>query len=357
MSASFETIESVKNYYGKVLGSSKDLKTSACCSAEAMPAHLRPIVSMIHPEVLDKFYGCGSPIPSALEGKTVLDLGSGTGRDCYILSKLVGAQGKVIGVDMTDEQIAVAQKHIPYHTEKFGFTKPNVEFRKGYIEDLSTAGIEPNSVDLVVSNCVVNLSPNKKKVFSEVFRALKPGGEIYYSDVFSTRRVPKPLTEDPILLGECLGGALYIEDFRRILQDLGVRDYRVVSSAPLSLSNTEVFRKAGMIEFYSITIRAFKMDLEDRCEDFGQVATFKGGICELPHGFTFDKDHYFEKNKPQAVCSNTARMLSQSRYGKYFSIMGDESTHYGLFECGPKFSGNSTVSTVGANTSNAASCC
>jgi arsenite methyltransferase len=119
-----QSLESVKEYYGKILNSSSDLKTSACCPTESMPAHLREILKDIHDEVKDKFYGCGSPIPHALEAKTVLDLGSGTGRDCFILSKLVGPRGRVIGVDMTEEQIEVAERHMSTITEqKFGFLR------------------------------------------------------------------------------------------------------------------------------------------------------------------------------------------------------------------------------------------
>jgi len=102
------TLESVQQYYGKVLSSTKDLQTSACCTTEALPAHFRPLLADIHEEVQNKFYGCGSPIPSELEGCTVLDLGSGSGRDCYLLSRLVGERGRVIGVDMTVEQLTVA---------------------------------------------------------------------------------------------------------------------------------------------------------------------------------------------------------------------------------------------------------
>ena len=158
-----KSVEAIKDYYGKVLSTNEDLQTSACCTAEAMPSELRKILPEIHQEVRDKFYGCGSPFPPALEGRTVLDLGCGAGRDVYMLSKLVGPTGKVIGVDMTDEQLAVAEKHIQYHTDKFGYDKANVRFVKGYIEDLTGAGIEENSVDLVVSNCVTNLSPDKPR--------------------------------------------------------------------------------------------------------------------------------------------------------------------------------------------------
>src|SRR5260370_4134757 len=126
---------------------------------------------------------------------------------------------------------------------------------------------------MVVDNGVVNLSPDKRRVFAEIFRVLKPGGELYFSDVFAGRRVPRPLSEDPVLLGECLGGALYIEDFRRILREVGCLDYRVVAKRRLSLDNPDVARKAGMIDFHSVTVRAFKLDVEDLCEDYCQVAT------------------------------------------------------------------------------------
>lgn len=341
-------LESVKEYYGKVLKSSQDLKTSACCTTESMPFHLREILKEIHDEVKDKFYGCGSPIPHALEGKTVLDLGSGTGRDCFILSKLVGPKGRVIGVDMTDEQIAVAKEHIDFHTKKFGLSEPNVKFIKGYIEDLEGAGIQSNSVDVVISNCVVNLSPSKDRVFSEIFRVLKPGGELFFSDVFSSRRVPKDLKEDPVFVGECLGGALYMEDFRRILFQLGCRDYRLTNRSRISLNNQQMERKAGLIEFYSMTVRAFKLDLEDRCEDYGQTATYLGGISDSPNAFMLDDHHLFEKGKAVPICGNTAMMLKDTRYGEYFKITGDMGTHFGLFDCGPAPSATTATDTVGS---------
>src|SRR5680860_903879 len=151
-------IESVQNYYGEVLKTKDDLKTSACCPIDAMPEYLRPYLRNVHAEVQNKFYGCGSPIPHSLAGKTVLDLGCGTGRDAFVLAQLVGESGKVIGVDMTGKQIETARKHVDYHTEKFGFKKPNISFHQGLIEDLKSAGIEDNSIDVVVSNCVINMS-------------------------------------------------------------------------------------------------------------------------------------------------------------------------------------------------------
>lgn len=331
----YSTLEAVKNYYGKVLQSSKDLKTSACCSTESMPPKLRSIAAEIHPEVTEKFYGCGSPFPPALTSRTILDLGCGAGRDVFLLSRLVGDKGKVIGVDMTDEQLEVARRHVDYHRQKFGFKESNVQFLKGYIEDLEAAGVKSNSVDLVVSNCVTNLSPNKERVFSEIFRVLKPGGELYFSDVFASRRIPESLKEDPTLLGECLGGALYKEDFRRLLFNLGCRDFRIMSSNAIALNNPEIEKKIGMVNFSSITFRAFKLDLEDRCEDFGQVAYYKGTIDDHPHSFTLDDHHQFFTGKPMLVCGNTADMISKTWYGDHFEVVGEKSVHLGLFDCGP----------------------
>ena len=325
--------ETVKDYYGRVLQSSADLKTSACCTADSMPEHLRLLLANVHSEVRDRFYGCGSPLPPALEGCTVLDLGCGSGRDCYLLSQLVGPGGRVIGVDMTDEQLEVARRHRDHHARKFGYA--NVEFRHGYIEDLEAAGIDDASVDVVVSNCVVNLSPDKPRVFREIFRVLKPGGELYFSDVFADRRVPAPLATDPLLLGECLGGALYIEDFRREMAMVGCLDARVCASSKIALTNDEVERKAGHIGFHSMTVRAFKIALEDRCEDFGQVTWYKGTLADHPHAFDLDDHHHFETGRPMLVCGNTADMLSRTRYAPHFRIEGDKSVHHGLFDCSP----------------------
>jgi arsenite methyltransferase len=330
-----QTNDSVRHYYGEVLKSSTDLKTSACCTIESVPLHIRPILAQIHPEVLERYYGCGSPMPPALEGMTVLDLGCGSGRDCYVLSKLVGATGRVIGVDMTPEQLAVAHKHRDWHAAKFGYASSNVTFLEGLIEDLAALGIADGSVDVVVSNCVANLSPNKPKLFSEIMRVLKPGGELYFSDVFADKRVPLELQRDPVLLGECLGGAIYKEDFRRILQLAGCADARVLKSTPIELLDVDVVRKIGHISFTSLTVRAFKLALEDRCEDFGQVATYLGTIPEFVHAFDLDDHHHFITGKPMLVCGNTADMLSATRYAKHFRHMGAKTTHFGLFDCGP----------------------
>jgi ubiquinone/menaquinone biosynthesis C-methylase UbiE len=327
---------SLREYYGKVLQKSEDLQTGACCTGvNGLSKAAKRALGEINDEVLERFYGCGSPLPPLLAGCTVLDLGCGTGRDVFLASRLVGPDGQVIGVDMTEEQLAVARRNLDSQMECFGYTTPNVEFHQGYIEDLVALGIEDHSVDVVISNCVINLSPDKHSVFSEIFRVLKPGGELYFSDVFSGRRIPERFHNDPVLYGECLSGAMYREDFRRLLRTLGCLDYRVISSRRIRLDNPEIEERIGMIDFHSMTVRTFKLDFEDLCEDYGQVAIYRGTIPEQPHYFDLDDHHRFHTGKPMLVCGNTAAMLKETRYRAHFSVQGDRSTHFGSFECAP----------------------
>ncbi len=337
MQVTTATLDAVREYYGKVLQNRKDLKTNACCTLDAQPRYIRQVLAEIDDEILDRFYGCGSPIPLALEGCTVLDLGCGSGRDAYLAARLVGPDGYVLGVDMTEEQLDVAQRHRDPQMARFGYDRPNVDFRHGYIENLQALGLTDDSVDVVISNCVINLSPDKRAVFSEIFRVLKPGGELYFSDVFADRRVPAHLTGHPVLYGECLGGALYVEDFRRLLRELGCLDYRVVSSRRIAIDDPDIEARVGNINFYSMTIRAFKLpeSLEDICEDYGQVAIYDGTIPEAPHTFVLDDHHVFETARAAPVCGNTAAMVSETRYGKHFRLIGDRSVHYGAFDCAP----------------------
>ena len=326
----------VKDYYGQTLQSTADLRTSACCTDEALPAHHKAILADIADEVLARFYGCGSPLPPALDGCTVLDLGCGTGRDAFLAAALVGPTGRVIGIDMTEEQLAVAQRYEAEQAARFGFDAPTTSFRLGDIEDLAAAGIEDESVDVVISNCVINLATDKRAVFAEIFRVLKPGGELYFADVFADRRIPADVAADPVLYGECLGGALYAEDFRRMMEAVGCVDYRVVTQRPLTVDDPALAAKLGNIQFSSVTVRAFKLaSLEDRCEDYGQVAYYDGTIPEHPHAFALDDHHVFETGRPMLVCGNSAAMVEETRYGRHFRVVGDRSVHYGLFDCAP----------------------
>ena len=326
------THDEVREYYGRTLGGSDDLHTDAPhCEAVPPPRYVLEVMPLIADEIIARFYGCGSPIPPALEGATVLDLGCGSGRDVYVLSKLVGETGRVIGVDMTPEQLEVAQKYQQEQAQRFGYSESNVEFRLGYIEDLAGCGIEDESIDLVVSNCVVNLSPFKDLVMSEVYRVLKPGGELYFSDVYASRRLPEELRNDPVVHGECLGGATYAEDFRRLMQRAGWPHFVWTVDDPMHVGDLAIEARVGFTSFRSRTIRAIKCDgLEETEEDYGQHATYLGGMPEMPRYFDFDVDLRFVKNKPRAISGNTARMLKASRYGKYFEV-SEPRLHRGAF--------------------------
>lgn len=295
--------------------------------------YIKEITKEIPDEIISRFYGCGSPIPRTIEGMTILDLGCGTGLDCYILSKLVGENGKIIGVYMTGSQLEIANKYKEDMAKIFGYKKSNVEFKKGYIEDLESLCIEDETIDVVISNCVINLSPFKEEVFKEIFRVLKLGGELYFSDIFADRRVPKSISNDEILRGECLAGAMYREDFRRLMAKIGWLDFRYMSSKESSIDNEELENLLGNINFYSETISAFKIPdlIEDICEDYGQFVKYNGGITNNEFYFDLDDHHRFFLNKAEAVCGNTAAMLEETRYKKYFDIIGDRNNHFGPF--------------------------
>jgi ubiquinone/menaquinone biosynthesis C-methylase UbiE len=328
--------DEVKNYYGQVLQKSDDLQTDACSTEEVMPEFVKRVLSNIHDEVLIRYYGCGLVVPQELKGKRILDLGCGAGRDCYALAQLVGEEGEVVGVDMTDEQLAVAERHIEYHRKKFGYKRANTQFKKGYIERLDELDLADNSFDIIVSNCVINLSPDKENVLKEAYRVLKPGGELYFSDVYSNRRIPRHLVNDPVLYGECLTGAMYWNDFNNLAKKVGFLDPRLVKDRRLGINNPRVLSRVSHIDFYSATYRLFKIDsLESHCEDYGQAVIYNGGIEHHPEFFILDKHHQIERNKVFPVCGNTWRMLQDSRFKSYFQFIGNFDQHFGIYaDCG-----------------------
>lgn len=340
----------VQDYYGKQLGSSADLKTDACCELNEVPDWLKPLLGNIHPEVLSRYYGCGLVCPPLLESCRVLDLGCGSGRDVYALAQLVGSTGSVIGVDMTAEQLAVAKRHQAFHAEQLGFD--NVRFVEGYIEKLDELGFEPESFDVIVSNCVVNLSPDKAAVLAGVRRLLKPGGEFYFSDVYADRRIPDALRNDPVIYGECLGGALYWNDFLRLARQQRFSDPRLVTDRPLAINHSQLALRTGDIRFFSATYRLFKIeDLEDACEDHGQAVMYRGTIAGQGLRFDLDKHHSLETGRVFPVCGNTYRMLRESRFAPHFEFFGDFNRHFGLFAgCGGELPFTSVTSIVETGT-------
>ena len=340
----------VQEYYGKTLETTEDLKTNACCTLEMPPKHILDALRLVHDEVVSKYYGCGLTIPDELEGLKILDLGSGSGRDCYIAGKLVGENGSIIGVDMTDEQLDVANRHIDYHAKAFGYKTSNVQFYKGNIEHLDKLNLEAGSFDLIISNCVINLATDKQKVLNDAYNLLKPGGEMYFSDVYCDRRIPTHLQEDQVLWGECLSGALYWNDFLNTAKKAGFTDPRAIENKPISVNNKELEEQLGDMKFFSVTYRLWKIDgLESDCEDYGQAVVYKGTLDSQKHNFLLDDHHNFPKGKMMTVCGNTYKMLKDTRFKKHFNFYGDFSTHYGIFEgCGGAMPFNTEDGTVAA---------
>ena len=327
----FDAKENAQEYYGEVLNSSSDLKTTACCTIDMIPQRVKDTLPYIMDEIKDKYYGCGSPMPLVLENQTMLDLGCGSGRDVYILSKLCGQDGFVHGIDMTANQINVAKKHQIAQTKRFEYEKTNTNFIHDYIENIDKH-FKPNSIDIVTSNCVINLLDDKKAILKKVYNLLKEGGEFYFSDVYANRRLPQHIREDKVLHGECLGGALYTNDFVRYAIEAGFVEPRVVSMKDIDITDENVKKLVGKTKFCSITYRLWKIEgLDSVCEDYGQFAIYKGGIKESEMEFQLDENHLFEINRPEHVCKNTADMLQKTRYAKYFEIIGDTKTHFGVF--------------------------
>ncbi len=314
-------IESVSEFYGKTVKRTEDLAYDACCVADYTSEHLANITD----EVKERRYGCGSPLPELLAGCTVLDLGCGAGIDCFIASQLVGESGRVIGLDMTEDQLAIARRNVDPITKNIGYAKPNVEFKHARIEEIP---LEDNSIDVVISNCVINLSEAKHRVFGELHRVLKPGGEFFIADIIADRRIPARLAKDARLYSECLTGAAYNGDLHRIMRKAGFQDVRTVQSRLLA-------DRIEGIHFHSATIRGFKLDLEDACEDYGQVAVYNGTIEDQPREFVLDQGHRFQAGVPMRVCKNTADMIRGTRFAAHFAV-SEEMFHMGLFDCGPK---------------------
>lgn len=323
----------VKEYYGNVLSGSEDLQTNACCTDENLSPTVKRVLSTIHDEVMTRYYGCGLVTPELLHGCDVLDLGCGAGRDCYAIAQMVGEHGSVTGVDMTDEQLAVANRHVEYHREKFGYEKANTRFLKGYIEKLDELNIADNSIDVVISNCVINLCPNKQAVLREIFRILKPGGEIYFSDVYADKRVPVHLQADPLLYGECLSGALYWNDFENLAKAVGFVEPRLVNSRAITVDNDELSRRLGDVNFTSATYRLFKAaELEVDAQNYNQAVTYLGTIDNHETQWDFDSKTSFAAQEKTQVSGNTWRTLQQSRFSSHFNFEGDFEKHHGLFK-------------------------
>ncbi|NXW20458.1 AS3MT methyltransferase, partial [Circaetus pectoralis] len=332
-----------QDYYGKELQKSEDLKTSACVTlARPLPKVVRDALERVHEEVVARYYGCGLVIPEYLELCQILDLGSGSGRDCYLLSQLVGEQGHITGIDMTQgqvqhgagaspcpasilppsfpssSQVEVAKKHVAYHMDKFGYRKPNVEFLQGYMEKLRDAGLADDSYDIVISNCVINLAPDKRAVLQEAYRVLKPGGEMYFSDIYASQRLSETVRKHRVLWGECLGGALYWRDLYSIAEEVGFSPPCLVTASPITIVDKELEGIIGDCRFVSATFRLFKVPGSSRAGP-GQVI-YNGGIVGHERELVFDANFTFKEREVVDVDAEMAAILQSSRFADKFLI-------------------------------------
>ncbi|KAH0795447.1 methyltransferase domain-containing protein [Histomonas meleagridis] len=315
--------QDVKDYYSQEVQQTSDLKFSACvCSSTKSPKH-KEILSRISPIVIEKYYGCGTPIPEALEGATVLDLGCGTGRDVFVTAALAGKTGHVIGVDMTPEQLEVANGALEYHYGQFP-ESAKIEFKQGFIEDLQSIGVPDSSVDVVISNCVVNLSSNKLKVFQEIYRVLKEGGEVHISDIFSSKPLNEEACKNKMLVGECIGNVLDLTEFVDVMKKSGFDQIYPVEIRVIDVKHELIDPYTA---FYSITFRAFKVSKNENTFE-NDVAKYVGGIDEYENAFKFDVMHEFRKNQSTPISTNVLEILQKSRFNKFFSFEKDENASY-----------------------------
>jgi len=234
--------EAVRDRYaGHAQTASSCCGPSSCCGSSAdstaIAGYAQEDLASL-PANADLGLGCGNPLAleSIVEGETVLDLGSGGGIDCFLAARRVGASGHVIGVDMTPEMVLLARRN----AEKSGVD--NVEFRLGEIENLPVAD---GTADLIISNCVINLVPDKKRAFAEAFRVLKPGGRVSVSDIVTTAPMPEAVAASVGAYVACLGGASVLDDYLGAMQEAGFENVRVVSDIGYAMDADEVREFAG----------------------------------------------------------------------------------------------------------------
>jgi arsenite methyltransferase len=315
-------------------------ESKLCCPINYDEQYLK----VIPREVIERDYGCGDPTRYLREGEVVVDLGSGTGKICFIAAQIVGPNGKVIGVDMTDEMLEVARRNTPIVAERVGYA--NVEFRKGRIQDLALdlelldrqlksnpitdaasflaadelaeelrikhPLIASDSIDVVVSNCVLNLvePKSKRQLFEEVFRVLKKGGRAVISDIVSDEEVPEAMQIDPELWSGCISGALSEEGFLAAFENAGFYGIQILKR------DTDPWRTVQGIEFRSVTIEAFK-GKQGECFERNQAVIYRGPFKEVLD----DDNHRMERGRRYAVCDKTYNLYKKAPYRDFFEFV------------------------------------
>jgi len=321
-------------------GGAKGLQADLCCPTSYDPKYL----SAIPDEVLQRDYGCGDPSRLLKSGETVLDLGSGSGKICFIASQVVGPQGRVIGIDMNDEMLDLARRSAPVVGRGIGYA--NVEFRKGKIQDLSLdlelleailrqnpvrsveelsqldaeivrlrreqPLIADGAVDVVVSNCVLNLvkPEDKENLFQEIFRVLRSGGRAVISDIVCDEDVPDNMKKDPELWSGCISGAFREDAFLQAFERVGFYGVTLLSRQP------EPWRTVQGIEFRSVTVAAYK-GKEGPCFDEKQAVVYRGPFRQVQD----DDGHVLRRGVRVAVCAKTFEIYSRNPYKPHFETV------------------------------------
>ena len=318
----------------------KAAEAKLCCPV----AYDTEYLTAIPQEVIERDYGCGDPTKYLREGETVLDLGSGTGKICFIAAQIVGPRGKVIGVDMTDEMLEVARRNAPIVGERIGYA--NVEFRKGRIQDLALdlelldrqlkskpiadaasflaadelaqelrvkhPLIASDSIDVVVSSCVLNLvePKSKRQLFDEIFRVLKKGGRAVISDIVSDEEVPEEMQNDPELWSGCISGALTEEGFLAAFEKASFYGIQILKR------DVDPWRTVQGIEFRSVTVEAFK-GKQGECFERNQAVIYRGPFKEVVD----DDNHRMERGRRYAVCDKTYNLYKKAPYREFFEFV------------------------------------
>ena len=315
-------------------------EAALCCPVDYDPQYLK----VIPQEVIERDYGCGDPSRYVRRGETVLDLGSGTGKICFIASQVVGPEGRVIGVDMTDAMLEVARRNAPIVAGRIGHA--NVEFRKGRIQDLALdlekldealrerpiasadaflaaedlaqelrvkhPLVATESIDVVVSNCVLNLvEPRAKRLlFEEIFRVLRLGGRAVISDIVADEAVPEDMQNDAELWSGCISGALTETDFLEAFEDAGFYGMQILKR------DEQPWRTVGGIEFRSITVEAWK-GKQGPCFERNQAVVYKGPFKAVLD----DDDHHITRGERHAVCDKTFQLYKKAPYREHFEFI------------------------------------
>ena len=314
----------VREFYGEA---AEQPHAELCCPVQPDAADLEHIPTA----VVERFYGCGSPVRAAslVAGESMVDLGSGAGIDCFIAAKRVGAEGRVYGIDMTDQMLSVARDCQPQVAEALGYDA--VEFRKGYLEEIP---LDDGVADVVTSNCSINLSADKPRVFREIWRVLKDHGRLVVADIVSDREVPPKMRADGQLWGECISGALTEEAFLAGLEKAGFYGVSVLEKT--------FWREVEGCTFSSMTVRGYKFEKTAECAFGGQYAVYLG-----PQKAVVDEEgHLFPRGEAVAVCADTAAKLAHAPYAGSFTIVD-----------GPTGSGDVTSSDDDASCGCGPDCC